>query len=71
MIPIAHTTESAAVRARWEPIAEVTQFKGTSETHPALSPADEESARRANRLLCAYARATLDRELPTMKFILE
>jgi DNA repair protein RecO (recombination protein O) len=27
--------------------------------------------KRANRLLCAYARVVLDRELPTMRFVLE
>lgn len=31
----------------------------------------QESVGRANRLLCAYARAILDRELPTMAFVLE
>jgi hypothetical protein len=28
-------------RAQWETVAEVTQIKGTSETHPALSPGDD------------------------------
>lgn len=35
------TSSYAQRRARWEPLYEVTQIKGTSEVHPFLSPSDE------------------------------
>jgi hypothetical protein len=69
------TSEYAQTRMRWEPVAEVTQIKGDSETHPELSRDDEfadferfprmleQGAAQAKVSKGAYARTALLRGL--------
>ncbi|MBO6506181.1 MAG: DUF3604 domain-containing protein [Kordiimonadaceae bacterium] len=35
------TSDYISTRVKWEPVAEITQIKGDSETHPSVSPDDE------------------------------
>ena len=70
------TADWAATRARWEPVVEIFQYKGSSEAHPALSPSDEfagyelwdsgdlnGNAKKPEDLKTEYAREALKRGL--------
>ncbi len=55
-----------AWRVRAETVDLLANLKQTSLTELSIHP----SLRKANKLLCVYVRALLDRQLPTMKYIL-
>jgi hypothetical protein len=57
--------EYVQTRARWEPLYEVTQTKGTGEAHPFLSPNDELAAFEL------WDRANLDGTVPKTRDMLE
>jgi len=65
------TARSAAGPAGpWRVRAQTVELLRAAEAGALSDHADAEALARANRLLCAYARAILDKELPTMRFVL-
>jgi hypothetical protein len=60
------STEHAKTRARWEPIYEVTQIKGDSETHPSQSPEDEFADFETYAHLLDAAGAAAGKEIATV-----
>ncbi len=50
----------ARTRAEWEPVLEVTQIKGDSETHPMLSPTDEFAGYETYNFVMTVDRKTPD-----------
>lgn len=53
-------------RVRWQTVALLRKLSAGE----AIDEADADSVERANRLLCVYTRAILDKELPTMRIVL-
>jgi len=66
MFPLARPDGSAldaayaSARARWEPVLEITQIKGDSETHPLLSPTDEFAEYESYNFVMTVERKTPD-----------
>ncbi len=58
-------------RVRHETIRVLRAVAGGVDPVSVELPFDPEAVARANRLLCVYARAILDRQLPTMPFVLK
>jgi hypothetical protein len=50
----------AVTRAAWEPVVEITQIKGDSETHPLLSPTDEFAGYESYNFVMTVERRTPD-----------
>lgn len=50
----------ASTRAAWEPVVEITQIKGDSETHPLLSPTDEFAGYESYNYVMTVERRTPD-----------
>lgn len=55
----------------WRVRCETIDLLRRIDTEPDVLHCDTEAAQRANRLLCVYARAILDRQLPTMTIVLD
>lgn len=64
------TTQPGVGDARWKVRAGTVALLRAVAAGEAADSADADSIRRANRLLCTYARALLDKELPTMRCVL-
>lgn len=65
------TAADGSEHAQWRVRRETVELLRGVAAGEALEDADGAAVGRANRLLCVYARALLDRELPTMGIVLK